>query len=392
MANPVRAALPDEPTRDELEELIVQRATNDASVWRLLTNPATVRDGLAAVFGAAPPAGVNVRVRVEDENTFCHVVPAPEETVTTAGPPTLAPRRSFQRRVNYLLHTDPDFAARFKSNPSGAISQAFQFRFPAHVSVQPLVESARTDAAGATSYDLWVVLPYAAHDALLDSPYSIAFNGTDSAVWVPYSASLDIRTAISVEAWFKASSFRAGNWQDAVVSMHGPASGWELRVGGAVPRFVITIGGVHYYAQPDNPTPFLKTGTWYYLVGSYDGQQLTLHLNGKLLYTRQVSGSMNTFNGPLALGRNSYAQWSDRAFAGEVDEVRIRSRVLSTSEIRSYRPKKANGPVPSAADADLRASYPMSEGNGSTLIDHSQYGNNGTLANALWRTIDGSAP
>lgn len=384
--------LPDNPTRDELEALIIQRATNDAAIWALLVDPATTDAGLEAVFGAPPPPGVNVTVVAESPTTFYHVIPGPEEAVQTAGPPTIAPRVSFQRRLNYLLHADPAFKAEFEAFPPAAISKAFQFRFPSHVTVVPLAESSTTGMVGDPSYSLYIVLPYAAHEALFNAPYAIAFNGADQWVTIPFSPSLDFHDAISVEAWFKASSYDSGNWQDAVVSMHGPAAGWELRVGGRVPRFLITIGGVHYYAQPHDPTPFLQPDRWYYLVGSYDGDQLQLHLDGKLLYTTFVRGPMTVFQGPMTIGRNSYDGWNGRFFAGEVDEVRVWSRAVSAGEIQQYRPKKRLGPLPDPDDPSLRAYYPTDEGNGTVLHDRSMHGNNGTLIQAQWATIPENAP
>jgi hypothetical protein len=389
----LRASLPDEPTRDQIEQIIIDAATNNGTLWQMLVDPRTTRQALGIIFGAAPPPSVNVRVLAEDPGTYYHVVPAPEEADIVAGPRTLAPRKSFQRRLNYLLHTDPAFKAEFEAHAPTAISKAFQFRFPSHVNVVPLPESTTAGVAGADpAYNLFVVLPYSAHDALLDSPYAIAVNGVDASVDVPFSPSLELRSAIAVEAGFKASAYHAGNWQDAVVSMHGQASGWELRVGGAVPRFMVTIGGIHYYAQPANPVPFLKTDTWYYVVGSYDGAQLRLHLNGQLLYTTAVRGPMDPYGGRLTLGRNSNPNWVDRFFGGEIDEVRIWDRPRTLDEIRQYRPRKSRGAEPDTADPSLRAYYPMTEGNGRTLLDHSGYGNNGVLVNAQWVTIPENAP
>lgn len=387
----LRAALPDEPTREEIEDLIIQTATNDASIWTQLVNPATTAAGLARIFGAPPPPGVNVKVVAEDAQTFFHVVPSPEVAEVTIGSPTLAPRRSFRRRVNYLLHTDAAFKQQFEQHPQSAIANALQFRFPSHIAVKPLTESSRTTATGAPEYNLYVVLPYDAHDALFDSPYALKFNGRDAGVFVPFSASLDFEDAITVEAWFKADAYQPGNWQDAVVSMHGPASGWELRVGGAVPCFLITLAGRHYYAQPTDPT-LLRTGTWYYLVGTYNRKQMQLWLNGRLIAINDVQGPMDLYRKRMALGTNANNDWTDRNFAGEIDEVRVWSRARTQAEIVQYRPRKSRGVAPSAGDPDLRAYYPMTEGNGVILFDHSGCNNNGALARAEWVTIPENAP
>lgn len=388
----LRAALPDEPTRDEIEAIIIERATNDGALWAQLVNPATTAAGLARIFGAPPPPGVNVKVVAEDAQTFFHVVPSPEVAEVTVGSPTLAPRRSFRHRLNYLLHTDAAFKQQFEQHPQSAIAGAFQFRFPTHVQLTPLKESSTTTAAGDPQYNLYVVLPYSAHDALFDSPYALRFNGRDALVAVPFSPSLDFEDALTVETWFKADAYQPGNWQDAVVSMHGEATGWELRVGGAVPRFLVTLAGRHYYAQPTDPTPFLRTGVWYYLVGVYNRRQLQLWLDGRLLYTTDAQGGIDLYRKRVTLGGNSNPAWTGRFFAGEIDEVRIWSRARAQAEIVQYRPRKSRGTPPAAGDPDLRAYYPMSEGNGATLPDHSGFDNTGAIERAEWVTIPENAP
>lgn len=378
--------LPDNLTRSELEEIIINRAANDAIFWQeLVDNP---RAALGQFFGKPVPDSFDVKVMVEDANSFYHVVAHPDYTEESVVPPVLKPRVHFQGRLNYLLSTDEAFQKRFEQHPESAVADAFQFRMPSTVKLIPLVEGSRLDGEQAVD-QLYLVLPYAPHSAMFDSPYALSFSGNNSYVEIPDSPSLATPNGLTVEAWFRAPSFLSGNWQDPIVSKHGPESGWELRVGEAIPRFLITIGGVHYYAEPSNPMPFLEPNQWYYVAGVYDGRTLQLHLNGELLYETQVSGQIQMNRLPMMLGANANLEWK-RFYEGLLDEVRLWNVPLPAETIRSHRFKRNADDL--EPDSSLCAYYRMSEGNGNVLGDASSHGNNGTLCQVLWERTGVSAP
>jgi hypothetical protein len=253
------------------------------------------------------------------------------------------------------------------------------YRLPSTVSVVPVREYTDPSTGKGVVY---VVLKYPPHDALFTEPFALRFERAASEVTVAPSSSLDTPEAVTVETWLKASEFAPGNWQNAVVSRHGQATGFELRVGEAIPRFMVTVGGVHYYAQPKSPTPLLEPGRWYYVAGVYTGTELQLYLDGTYMYGRALSGSLDQDPGPLVVGDNSNPDWEDRNFRGEVDEVRIWGRGLSADEIRATR-RRGRSAAPSLGETP-RLYFPCSEGNGTTAHDQTGNSNNGTLTEVDW--------
>lgn len=368
-------------TRDELEEMLVQKAVADGDFWNLLVN--NPRAALREFFGKEPPPDLQVETKVEDASVFYHVVSHPDYVSEGVGPPTLTPRSNFSDRLNYLIHSDPQFREQFEQNPQSAVANALNFRFPQDVRLQPLVE---------TESSVYLVLPHAPHNAMFNAPYAVEFDGQTGYVEAPWSPSLMILNALTVEAWFSARHYNPSAWYDPVVSTYDSAGGWELRVGGATPRFMVTINGVQYYAQPDDPVPFLKPSTWYYLVGVYDGTKLQLYLNGELKYTTAISGQLTQNEGRLTLGRAiKLPEQRYRFFHGLIDEVRVWGETaLSVEQIRQHRPRKQRAPL--SQTATLRAYYPMSEGTGDVLHDHSPYHNDGRMVNARWVSTGVGAP
>src|SRR5439155_9838817 len=65
---------------------------------------------------------------------------------------------------------------------------------------------------------------------------------------------------------------------------------------------------------------------------TYDGANLRMYVNGTLVRTQAVTGSIVETSGALRIGGNSV--WGEY-FSGLIDEVRIYSRALSQSEIQT---------------------------------------------------------
>jgi hypothetical protein len=181
----------------------------------------------------------------------------------------------------------------------------------------------------------------------------------------------------TVMAWvtiFDASGFRTAVSQDG-----NKVSGFFLQYSGADSRWAFSITSAD--SADGNTTRALSDAapdlnTWVHLAGVHNAGkgQLQLYVNGKLQGTKAFTGRWNAGKG-FQVGR---ALWNGQAtdfFPGAIDEVRIYSRVLSGTEIKS------------AADLtrNLIASYAMDEGFGETVNDH--IGDHAlTLSNPLWAT------
>jgi hypothetical protein len=79
-------------------------------------------------------------------------------------------------------------------------------------------------------------------------------------------------------------------------------------------------------------TAQLPLNTWTHLAGTYDGSTLRLYVNGSLVASKAVTGSLRTSTGPLRIGGNSL--WGE-FFRGRIDEAKIYKRALTTPEIQT---------------------------------------------------------
>ena len=95
---------------------------------------------------------------------------------------------------------------------------------------------------------------------------------------------------------------------------------------------------------------------WVHLAGVYDGSQITLYVNGVAMNSRPMSGQLNTGAKPLLIGGNANTgdpNVADELFAGQVDDIRIYRRALSTAEIMLLA--SGNMPAPQAPAVSLTA-------------------------------------
>lgn len=78
----------------------------------------------------------------------------------------------------------------------------------------------------------------------------------------------------------------------------------------------------------------LRPGVWYHLACTFDGTNLTLHINGRPDRTRTAGSIPDSSSVPLRIGANTFN--TGARVQGTVDNVAIYSRALSTSELVSH--------------------------------------------------------
>ncbi|HWO59865.1 MAG TPA: LamG domain-containing protein, partial [Umezawaea sp.] len=159
---------------------------------------------------------------------------------------------------------------------------------------------------------------------------ALSFNGTNAIVNVPDSASLDLTSGMTLEAWVNPSALGT-SWRTVLMKETSGDMVYDLygNRNTTVPTTEVRVGGS---AQSDNGTSALPLNTWVHLASTYDGNVLRLYVNGTQVSQLLVVGSIATSTGALRIGGNTiWPEW----FAGLIDEVRIYNRALSTTEIQA---------------------------------------------------------
>jgi hypothetical protein len=165
---------------------------------------------------------------------------------------------------------------------------------------------------------------------VLGIPSALRFDGDDY-VLVPDTASLRPQR-VTVEAWVRADR-SPGAYRYVV------AKGGDGCFSGSFGLYTASNGGMAFYVY-DGKTwfrspmygPQLYDGGWHHVAGTYDGKRVRLYVDG-----RQV-GDGTKFDGTIAydlpaqnLFIGAYRGACDLTFQGDIDEVRVWSRVLGIS-------------------------------------------------------------
>ncbi|MGH3371851.1 MAG: LamG-like jellyroll fold domain-containing protein, partial [Nocardioidaceae bacterium] len=160
---------------------------------------------------------------------------------------------------------------------------------------------------------------------------ALFFNGADTWITIDDSASLDLTTAMTLEAWVYPTA-SAADWRSVIVKegsnnvlayfLHASSSpNGEPAVGLTTATSEQALGA----------GLTLPVNTWSHLAATYDGATLRLYVNGVEAANRAISGLLVTTASPLRIGGNGV--WGE-FFQGTIDEVRIYSRALTVAEIR----------------------------------------------------------
>jgi hypothetical protein len=142
----------------------------------------------------------------------------------------------------------------------------------------------------------------------------------------------NVTSQITVAAWIKIGAFDR-QWQAIVTK--GDSS-WRLQrnsdtntlefagTGLVVPNN--RWGGIYGKAN-------VNDGQWHHAVGTYNGSQLCLYVDGSLDVSAEVKGSVKINDHPVLIGEN--AEKPQRFWNGLIDDVRVYSYGLSADEVKA---------------------------------------------------------
>jgi uncharacterized repeat protein (TIGR03803 family) len=158
---------------------------------------------------------------------------------------------------------------------------------------------------------------------------ALEFDGQNDWVTIADAADLDIRDAITLEAWVNPRSL--SGWNTIVLKESGNGLAYSLYANDFYPLHpagYVNVGGSNDISVVDDTA--LALNSWSHVAMTYDGTMLRLYINGDEVGRRALTGRIIATNKELRIGGNDV--WGE-FFDGRIDEVRIYGRALQPSEI-----------------------------------------------------------
>jgi len=105
-------------------------------------------------------------------------------------------------------------------------------------------------------------------------------------------------------------------------------------------RFQVRINTNPYFVDSSVQ---LQTGTWQYVVGTYDGSSLKVYVNGALTGSNPASGTIDVNSMPVWVGKGTVSNNdATDGFRGTIDNLRIYSKGLTQVEVvQRYNSEKS---------------------------------------------------
>ena len=162
--------------------------------------------------------------------------------------------------------------------------------------------------------------------ATLDQPavpereFAMSLEGSSDAILVPSDVIEFPEGPFTLETWFRPTknSKRTG----LLCKTESSAYGFFLSNG--VPDFHVHLDG--RYTIATNPSVVVEPGDWHHLAGVFDGREIRLYLDGRLIDRRTADGTRTRNALPLVIGGDVDGSGNMVSpFTGHVDGVRLSS-------------------------------------------------------------------
>ncbi|MDI6858731.1 MAG: sialidase domain-containing protein, partial [Dehalococcoidia bacterium] len=180
--------------------------------------------------------------------------------------------------------------------------------------------------------------------------YALSLDGSGDYALVPDDSCLDITNAITLAAWVKPAKQDTQNLIKKAINSN--TNGYELSLasptspsgpGKAFFRFNQTSSGDTFRVNSTTQYPH-DGNTWLHLAGTYDGATMRIYVNGVLENTVTGPSSIATNNLPLTIGAQSNG--TTYFLLGQIDDVRVYNRALTTEEIQALASVPPPTPTP----------------------------------------------
>lgn len=180
---------------------------------------------------------------------------------------------------------------------------------------------------------------------------ALSFDGDGDYINVGDVPSLDISSALTLEAWIKTDKIT----NDTIISKDDDAGNREYYFGvsydGNHPGRVRWTLKTSSFQFRDSST-VVNDSQWHYIVGTYDGSYLRTYIDGVEDTTSPVAqtGLIPNTSAPFWIGAKPNIGY-EQYFRGVIDEVAVYDRALTSDEIRNCF--ASTSPVPEPTTLSL---------------------------------------
>ncbi|MEC7585104.1 MAG: LamG domain-containing protein, partial [Planctomycetota bacterium] len=170
---------------------------------------------------------------------------------------------------------------------------------------------------------------------------------------------------MTVEAWLRGSSF-SGKRKIVSKAQDGE---FHLSITDGAVSFMLHLDGSYRGATTD---PVLKPNGWHHVAGVFDGKEVRIYVDGRLLARNPAEGSRTTNTVALLVGAEPDAKSKPTSgFAGQLAEVRISSTARYADD--AFEPPTQHEP-----DAHCELLLRCQQDAGSWILDSSSHGRHAT--------------
>ena len=221
----------------------------------------------------------------------------------------------------------------------------------------------------------------------------ISFDGVSTYVQINNDANLELDSAMSVEAWIKATNWGINPWDNTIFCKHSWSQGeqgYVLRAG-SNGRLSFNFAGFANgmptsWKECISPQNTLLINTWYHVAGTFDGDTIRLYVNGILVADSAFHGTQvaGTVYQPRIGRLSDPMQSQTRYWHGKIDEVRVWNRALSQAEIQ----EKMGTHLDPSQETGLVGYWRLNDSTGTSVSDMSGSNDNGTGYFLAWELSD----
>jgi hypothetical protein len=206
------------------------------------------------------------------------------------------------------------------------------------------------------------------------------FNGASSYISIPNNANLHFSGRFTVSAWIYETATQSGVDPMIIGDYNGGYQGYKFE---AASTALFEVGrSSDSTVEEVSSSQTLVPGTWYHIVGVYNGTAPIVYVNGIATVGTPYSPIQPEASG-TTIGK---AQWYSAYFTGIIANIQLYKGALTSSQVKQLYTEGISGsPI---GDVGLAGWWPLAY----SANDYSTNGNNGVATNVGFNNVNYNAP